>query len=52
MHLIHPGVLKIGLPILAVYVSVQMLELVKCVIGGILVKKGVWINDITAYSKA
>lgn len=41
-----------GLPILAVYVSVQMLELVKCVIGGILVKKGVWINDITAYSKA
>lgn len=35
------------LPILPIYVSCQLIELVKCVIGYILVKKQVWVNNIT-----
>ncbi len=38
-----------GLPILYLYLLVQLTEIVKCTIGGILVKKGIWINDITNY---
>lgn len=37
-------------PILYLYLCVQLTEIVKCIIGGILVKKGIWINDITQYS--
>ena len=38
-----------GIPILYLYLCVQLTEVVKCVVGGILVKKGIWINDITQY---
>ncbi len=34
------------LPIVPLYAIVQSLEIIKCVIGFILVKKGVWINNI------
>ncbi|MDO4343295.1 MAG: MATE family efflux transporter [Eubacteriales bacterium] len=34
------------LPIVAVYFAVQAAEFVKCVIGFILVKKGIWLNTI------
>ena len=37
------------MPILYLYLLVQLTEIVKCMIGGILVKKGIWINDITQY---
>ena len=35
-----------SLPIIPLYISVQLIEAVKCVLGAILVKKGVWINNI------
>lgn len=35
-----------GMEIVTLYFSVQLLDLIKCVIGFILVKKGVWINNI------
>lgn len=34
------------LPIIPLYAIVQSLEIIKCIIGYILVKKGVWINKI------
>jgi len=37
-----------GMYIVLLYLSVQMLDLIKCVIGFILVKKGVWINNIVS----
>lgn len=36
-----------NLPILLVYAAGQSVEVIKCVIGFILVKKGVWIQNIT-----
>lgn len=35
-----------GLPIVPLYLGCQMLDLIKCVIGFILVKKGVWLHNI------
>lgn len=35
-----------GLPIVPLYLSCQLLDIIKCVIGFILVKKGVWINNL------
>lgn len=35
-----------SVPIIPLYACVQMLEIIKCVIGFILVKKGVWIHNI------
>lgn len=35
-----------GLPIIPLYLSCQLLDIIKCVIGFILVKKGVWLNNI------
>lgn len=35
-----------GLPILMLYICIQCLDFIKCTIGFILVKKGVWINNI------
>ncbi len=35
-----------GLPILATYIICQSLDLIKCVIGFILIKKGVWVQNI------
>ena len=39
-----------SVPITEMYLAVQLLDLVKCVIGYVLVKKGVWINNITTYA--
>lgn len=36
------------LPVLFLYLCVQMLDVIKCVIGFVLVKKGVWLNNIVA----
>ena len=35
-----------GLPILPLYACVNLLNLLKCTFGFVLVKKGVWINNI------
>lgn len=37
-----------AMAIAALYLSCQMLDLIKCVIGYVLVKKGVWLNNIVA----
>ena len=37
-----------GLPILVTYILCQSLDLVKCTIGYILVKKGVWLHNIVS----
>ena len=34
------------LPVIAIYVMVQLGDIIKCVIGFILVKKGVWLQNI------
>ena len=39
------------IPVVPLYLYCQMVELIKCVIGFILVKKGVWVNNIVADSK-
>lgn len=36
------------LPVVPLYFSVQMLDLIKCGIGYVLVKKGVWLNNIVS----
>ncbi len=36
-----------GWPIRPIYIFVQLLEFVKCVIGFILVQKGIWVQDLT-----
>ena len=35
-----------SVPIVPLYLMCQLLEIIKCVIGFILVKKGIWINNI------
>ncbi|MCM1190376.1 MAG: MATE family efflux transporter [bacterium] len=40
------------LPIIPLYLSCQLLDLIKCVIGFILVKKGVWINNMVSEDPA
>lgn len=35
-----------ALPIIPVYAAVQALDLIKCAIGFVLVKKGIWINNM------
>ena len=35
-----------ALPIVPMFLAVQLLDVVKCIIGFVLVKKGVWINNI------
>lgn len=37
-----------ALPIIQLYLSIQLLDIIKCVIGFILVKKGVWVNNLVA----
>ncbi len=37
-----------GLPVIAVYAMVQLGDIIKCIIGFILVKKGVWLQNIVA----
>ena len=36
------------LPVVLIFILVQASELIKCVIGFVLVKKGVWLNNIVA----
>lgn len=36
----------IGLPIRPVYATLQLIDILKCVLGFILIKKGVWIQNI------
>ena len=37
-----------GLPVLAIYTIIQICDLIKCVIGFILVKKGIWLQNIVS----
>lgn len=37
-----------GLPVLGIYIMVQLADSIKCIIGFILVKKGVWLNNIVS----
>ncbi len=37
-----------GIPMLYLYLCCQLLDLIKCTVGFILVKKGVWINNIVS----
>lgn len=36
--------------VLPVFAFVQLFELIKCTIGFVMVKRGVWINDLTKYA--
>ena len=36
------------LPVVTIYIIIQASELIKCVIGFVLVKKGVWLNNIVS----
>ena len=38
-----------GLTILRVFACVQLMDIIKCCIGFIMVRKGIWINDLTEY---
>ena len=35
-----------GLPIVPLYLACQMIDLIKCFIGVVLVKNGIWIQNI------
>ena len=35
-----------GMPILTIYLCVQLLDLTKCIVGYVLIKKGIWINKL------
>ena len=37
-----------GIPVIAVYAMVQLGDIIKCIIGFILVKKGIWLQNIVA----
>lgn len=37
-----------GLPLVSIYICISLLDIIKCVIGFVLVKKGVWLNNIVA----
>lgn len=37
-----------ALPIIQLYLSIQLLDIIKCTIGFILVKKGVWVNNLVS----
>lgn len=39
------------MPVLSLYLAVQLAELVKCGIGFILIRMGIWINNITEYRR-
>ena len=40
-----------GMPIVPLYLCCQLVDIIKCIIGFILVKKGVWIHNIVATKK-
>lgn len=35
-----------AMPIIPMYICIQLIEIIKCCVGAVLVKKGVWINNI------
>jgi len=35
-----------GLPIVPLYLVCQLVEIIKCIVGFILVKKGIWIHNL------
>ena len=37
-----------AMPIVPLYAIVQSVDLIKCTVGYILIKKGVWVNNIVA----
>lgn len=39
------------LPLLTVYICVSLADIIKAVIGGILIRKGIWVNNIVANEK-
>ena len=39
------------LPVIGIYTLVQLGDIIKCVIGFILVKKGVWLQNIVAHEE-
>ncbi len=40
------------LGVLPIFSIIQLLELIKCAVGFIMVKKGIWINDLTQYAES
>ena len=40
-----------GMPVIYIYLCCQLVEAVKCVVGFVLVKKGVWLSNIVADGK-
>ena len=36
------------LPVLTIYIAVQLADSIKCIVGFVLVKKGVWLNNIVS----
>ena len=40
-----------NLPLLPIYLIIQLLDLIKVVIGLVLVKKGVWVQNLVAKTK-
>ena len=50
LHNAVPGFCP-ALPLPIVYLFVNGVDLLKCIIGFILVKKGVWVNNIVASSQ-
>ena len=40
------------MPVLSMFFCVQMIDLIKCVIGFILVKKGIWLQNLVKDSTA
>ena len=40
-----------AIPIVPLYIVVQSIEFIKCVIGYILIKKGIWINNLVGRNK-
>ena len=41
-----------SLPIVPLYLFCQLIDILKCILGYILVKKGVWIHNIVASDEA
>lgn len=39
------------LPVIGIYTLVQLGDIIKCVIGFILVKKGVWLQNIVSHEE-
>ena len=39
------------MPVLWIWLCVSLLDLIKCGIGFAMVKKGIWIRDLTVYGQ-